>query len=137
MIPTRRLVALVTAFALLLSALPLGPVRAGMIQMDQVLEAAPGVERAAVDTFLARDEVRDQLQRLGVDPLEASARLAALTDAEIHALAGRIEQLPAGQGVFETLIIAALFTFLVLLITDILGYTEVFPFVNHGKILRQ
>ena len=68
---------------------------------------------------------------LGVDPEEARARVASLSDREIGQIAGQIDRLPAGQGVLVALIGAALFVFLVLLITDLLGLTHVFPFVRH------
>ncbi len=67
---------------------------------------------------------------LGVDPAEATARVAGLSDAEIRKIAGRIDQLSAGQGVVGTIIGAALVVFLVLLVTDILGLTDIFPFVR-------
>lgn len=81
---------------LCLGALPLGA-GAGMIATDQVAATvqAPAV-RDKVRDFLARSEVRDQLQRLGVDRDAAQARVAALTDAEVARVAGRIDSLPAG-----------------------------------------
>jgi hypothetical protein len=65
-----------------------------------------------------------------VNPAEVKARVAALTDAEAAELAARIESLPAG-GV--SLLGAILIVFLVLLLTDILGYTKVFPFTRPVK----
>ncbi len=67
---------------------------------------------------------------LGVDPAVAVARVAGLSDAEIHDVAGRIDQLPAGQDFVGAILGTALVLFLVLLITDILGLTDVFPFVR-------
>jgi hypothetical protein len=58
------------------------------------------------------------------------ARIAALTDAEAAELAARIEELPAA-GI--SILGAALVVFLVLLLTDILGYTKVFPFTRPMK----
>jgi hypothetical protein len=56
--------------------------------------------------------------------------MAALSDAEIVALADRMESLPAGGGTFEFIVIISLIVFLVLLATDIAGYTDIFPFVK-------
>ena len=53
-----------------------------------------------------------------------------LSDAEIQALADRLDEYPAGEGTFETILILAFLAFLALLITDLLGYTDIFPFVN-------
>ena len=67
----------------------------------------------------------------GSTPKRREARVASLSDREIGQIAGQIDRLPAGQGVLVALIGAALFVFLVLLITDLLGLTHVFPFVRH------
>jgi hypothetical protein len=68
---------------------------------------------------------------LGVDPGEAAARVASLSDRQIQDIAGRIEELPAGQGAAGAIVGAALVIFIALLITDVLGYTDIFPFVKH------
>ena len=77
--------------------------------------------------FLERADVQRELRARCVDPSEARARAAALTDAEAAQIVSNIEELPAG-GV--GIIGAILIVFLVLLITDILGYTKVFPFTK-------
>lgn len=72
-------------------------VRAGLIGTDEVVSAAQA--QAARDTvagFLNRTEVAGRLQGLGLTPQAARDRVAALTDAEVATLAGRIESLPAG-----------------------------------------
>jgi len=66
----------------------------------------------------------------GIDPDEAIARIESLSDHEIIAIADRIKQLPAGGDALGAIIGAALIVFLVLLVTDILGYTDIFPFVK-------
>ena len=65
----------------------------------------------------------------GIDPLEAQARVDSLSDAEAVRFAGMIEQLPAGGNV-AWIVGLAVFVFLVLLVTDILGFTDIFPFVK-------
>jgi len=97
---------------------------AAIVTTDQV---NAGVERAQVRSFLDRDDVRSRLQEFGVDPAAARARVAALSGDEVAALAGRIDQLPAGG---TDLLTALLIVFIVLLITDILGLTHVFPFIK-------
>lgn len=66
------------------------------------------------------------LEKLGVTRADAEARVAALTDAEAATMAGQIDSLPAGGDVIGVL----LTIFVVLLITDILGFTKVFPFTR-------
>ncbi len=83
-------------------------------------------DRVAVNQFLVRDEVRQAMLGQGVTSQAALERVAAMSDAEVAQLAGRIEQAPAGAGV-----LGILFTvFIVLLVTDIMGLTKVFPFTR-------
>jgi len=114
--------------------MPMGVANAALIGTDQAIDrAAADAERAQVIAFLARDDVRRGFQSMGVDADEAAGRVAAMSDSEIHQVALRMEQLPAGQGVAEALIGAALLIFIVLLVTDLMGVTDVFPFVKGGK----
>ena len=87
---------------------------------------ADGTDRARVAEFFARDDVRQTLVGQGVDADAATARVNAMSDAEVAQLAGRIDTAPAGGEV-----LGILFTiFIVLLVTDILGVTKVFPFTR-------
>lgn len=91
--------------------------------------AATSENRARVQAFLERKEVRRQMLAMGVNPKNVSARVSSLTNAQVADLAGRIGKLPAG-GDFGGVLFVALVVFLVLLYTDIMGYTDVFPFVK-------
>jgi hypothetical protein len=130
-----RAIALTMTLVLLIGSLPLGVAQAALIPTDRVMgDRAVGHaqhERGKVEAFLQRQDVRDQMVAFGVDPEEAKARVASLSDREISAIAGQIDRLPAGQGVLVALIGAAVFVFIVLLITDLLGLTHIFPFVRH------
>ncbi|HEX5768790.1 MAG TPA: PA2779 family protein [Burkholderiales bacterium] len=118
----RRIIAALLAISLIV---PL-PARAAMLATDSAL----GGDRERIGQLLDRTDVLARLQAYGVSPSEVKARVAALTDAEAAELAERIEALPAGGvGVLG----AALIVFLVLLLTDILGYTKVFPFTRPMK----
>ncbi len=126
-----RPLAIPMAAVMLMMSVPIGAANAGLIGTEQVVaREAAEAERSLVLDFLARDDVRAGLIGLGVDPAQAAARVAGLSDAEIRDIAGRIGQLPAGQGVIGSIIGAALVVFLVLLVTDILGLTDVFSFVR-------
>jgi len=117
-----RLVASLLIVSLAGLGLPL-PAQAGMLPTDA---AVAGAERARVASFFQREDVRAQLQARGVAAEEVKDRVAALTDQEAQELAARIDSLPAGGDVLGIL----LTVFIVLLITDILGFTKVFPFTR-------
>lgn len=99
------------------------PLHAGMLPTEA---AMTNTERARVASFLEREDVRAQLEAKGVSPADVKARVAAMTDEEARQLAGQIDSLPAGGDVLGIL----LTVFIVLLITDILGFTKIFPFTR-------
>jgi hypothetical protein len=130
-----RFVALPLAVLMMAISMPAGVVQAALVGTDQVIDKSEvAADRARVVAFLAREDVHREMQAMGVNPDEAAARVAVMTDAEVRQMAARIDTLPAGQGgVAEALIAAALIIFLVLLVTDLMGVTDVFPFVKGGK----
>jgi hypothetical protein len=86
--------------------------------------------RAYLKSLLAREDVKSALVSQGIAPAEAEYRLDSLTDEEATRLADQLQELPAGGGFFTTLLIVLFIVFLVLLATDIAGYTDIFPFVK-------
>ena len=115
---------------MLTMGLPLQPAFAGMVETDQaVSHELAGQDRARIIAFIDRADVLAQLQKQGVSAGNAKARVNALTDDEAHMIAGKLDQLPAGGDVLDLL----LFVFIILLITDILGFTKVFPFTHSIK----
>jgi Na+-transporting methylmalonyl-CoA/oxaloacetate decarboxylase gamma subunit len=62
-----------------------------------------------------------------VSPAQVQERVAALTDAEVAQMAQQIDSAPAGANEILGTIV---FIFLILLVTDILGLTKVFPFTR-------
>jgi hypothetical protein len=113
----RRLI----ASLLIISLIAPLPAHAGMVATQEALD------RDRIVSALDRADVQAQLQAYGVNPIDVKARVAALTDEEAAELAARIDSLPAGGiGILGAILVV----FLVLLITDILGFTKVFPFTR-------
>jgi hypothetical protein len=83
----------------------------GMIGTDQAVPQQS--ERERVKALVARPEVAKKLETLGVLPKDAQARVDALTDAEVTALAGRIDALPAGAMADHDLLLVILIVLLV------------------------
>lgn len=104
--------------------------QAALVSTEQVARVAAG-ERAGeparerLAAAFARADVRTELERHGLSPELAQQRIAALTDEEAATLAQHVESAPAGG-----IIGAILLVFFVLLVTDILGLTKVFPFTR-------
>jgi hypothetical protein len=118
----RRVVAALLVVSLVLPF----PAQAAMLSTENALDA----DRERIVRMLDRTEAQAQLQAHGVRPADVKARVAALTDAEAAELAARIDELPAGGiGIVGAIVLV----FLVLLVTDILGYTKIFPFTRSVK----
>lgn len=104
-----------------------GLAQAGIVSTEQAQSTpSASAHRDTVNRFLARDDVRQALVGQGVDPDAARERVSALTDTEVAELAGRVDKAPAGGDVLGVLLVV----FIVLLFTDILGWTKVFPFTR-------
>jgi hypothetical protein len=115
----------VMASLLIVSLVMPFPAYAGIVATEDVLTVSN--DRARIATVVDRADIQAQLQAYGVSPSDVKARIAALTDEEAAELAARIDSLPAGGiGIIEAILVV----FLVLLITDILGLTKVFPFTR-------
>ena len=105
------------------------PANAGMISTDAVLSTPEG---ARILSVLERADVLAQLRSLGVKPEDVTARVAALSNAEIAQLADQLDQLPAG-GDGGTIIGIAVLVFLILIFTDLMGWTKIFPFTKKAS----
>lgn len=125
---------------MVITSLPIGVVHAGMVTTKTIIEqqtpAASASERTPVQReqirdLLARDDVRLEMISLGIAPAEAEARIAALTDQEIVDIAGKLDQLPAGEGL-GTVLIVLFIVFGIAVMLDALGMMDIFPFVCGG-----
>ncbi len=87
--------------------------------------------RNYLNQMLVRKDVQSALISYGIEPMEAKARIDSLSDAEVQKLYHHFKNLPAGGSDFGIIVGALLVVFIVLLVTDILGYTNVFTFVKH------
>ena len=127
-----RYVCYFVAMTMLLMSLPVQTVRAAMIKTETVLTLSTVNDvRENLNQFLKREDVKAIMMAQGISPQEAKSRVNSLSDAEIMQIADKMDQLPAGGSTFGVIIGAAVIVFIVLLITDILGFTDIFPFVKH------
>lgn len=129
-----RFLAMPMATLMLAVSMPLGIAQAALVGTEQLVEPSQAeADRALVATFVARDDVRAQMRNMGVNPDEAAARVAVMSDVEIQRIATKIDEMPAGQSAVGAIVGAVVLIFVVLLITDLLGLTDVFPFVKRNK----
>lgn len=129
MIILKRFLSLFVAASILFTGM-VQTAQAAMVSSAQVAQAT-GVNKVEQDrerimTTLSRTDVQEELVKRGVNPTEVKDRVAALTDEEVSLMAEQIDSAPAGGSIVGAIVLI----FLVLLVTDILGLTKVFPFTR-------
>jgi hypothetical protein len=118
------------SFYLIMLACPYQSALAAMIDTESFLTAGRNQSsRDYLNSLLDREDIQAALISQGIDPQEAKARIDGLSDTEVNNIVNKLDELPAGGFLGELLIVVAL-VFIILLFTDIAGYTDIFPFVK-------
>ena len=124
--PIMRVTSRVLIASMLALGTPMPYANAGMIPTGEVSQVQAQSGRDRVQAFMDREDVQKQFQAFGVDAQMAKDRVAALSDEEVARIAGKLDQAPAGGDVIGVIFAV----FIILLVTDILGFTKVFPFTK-------
>lgn len=128
----RSYLSLILVTALLSLSVQAAPAKLAMLPTLEIVESsASAQDRAELVSLIKSEKVKNELIKLGVNPDEALNRVATLSASEVKKLSQQIDHAKAG-GDFGvgSIVGAVLFVFIVLLITDILGFTKVFPFTR-------
>ncbi len=105
------------------------PAYAAIIGTDAAIQAEKSdADRSKIKTLLARSEMQQKLVAAGVNPEQVSARVDAMSNTEITALAGQLDKAAAGGDALGI----ALLVFLALVVSDLMGWTDIFPFTKKG-----
>jgi uncharacterized protein DUF6627 len=128
-----RIVARMLVVCLCFAGLPIPAAHAELIATDQIETRAPSSARERMSSLFDRADVRRALESHGVNAADAQARVAALSDDEVERLAASFDSLPAGGDGIGGVLTLAVVVFLILLLTDILGFTKIFPFTRPAK----
>ena len=133
-----RPIGYLVVFSMLTLGIHLPAAHASMIGTEAVINASQAQrDRQCLHDVLNRDDVKAQLIARGVDPAQVQARVDSLTDGEVRSLTARMDKMPAGGDMLDfglgDVVDLAVLVFLVLLVTDILGFTDVYPFVKHPR----
>ena len=128
---TKKAIIFFLIFSFLLFDFSIQTAKAQIIDSEAAFAIAKHEEsRARISAFLNRQDVQRAMVQHGVNPEEAQKRVSTLSDQEVEKVAREIEKLPAGGDGIGAIVGAAVFIFVVLLITDLLGLTHVFSFIN-------
>ncbi|MDH5557794.1 MAG: PA2779 family protein [Alphaproteobacteria bacterium] len=106
-----------TLLAIALITVPIGSAQAALVGTEEVVERqASAEEKAHIEKFLARDEVRRQLIEMGISPEEAERRVGSMTPGEMQRISQNIDALPAGQGRSGSVVLLLLVIILLILV---------------------
>ncbi len=118
---------LAIALAISLTGLSVGGAQAAIVSNQQIIHnSQQSNDKQALLQTIKRDDVRQQLIGMGVNPADIEGRINQMTHEEIAQLNQQMSELPAGAGVLGTVVLV----FLVFVITDVIGATDIFPFIH-------
>ena len=121
----RRTLALLMSFSLLFASF--GQAQAAMMSNSQLInQAQQSNEKTTLLQTIRRADVQSQLLSMGVNTADIEKRVDQMTQAEVAQLNQQIDQLPAGSGVLGIVVLI----FIVFVITDVIGATDIFPFIH-------
>jgi len=113
--------------SILLALMPMLPAQAAMIGNEQIVNQGLSVQtRDSLRQLFEQDTARQQLQAWGVSPDQINTRINSLTDAELTRINQQVGDLNAGGNVLGILLVI----FIVFVITDVIGATDIFPFIH-------
>jgi len=120
-------VSVVVSAGLLALSIQVPVAQAALVRTEVITAAAKAQQnRDNLKAMLSRQEVRDALLARGVDPADAQARIASLTDDEVQQLAANVDEMPAGGSAVGVVAIV----FLVLILLDVMCVTDIFSFIK-------
>ena len=112
---------------LTLMSMPFHSAQAAMIANDVIINQAQQRDaKTELMQTIQRADVREQLASMGVGQAAVESRIDLMTHEEIARLNQQIDELPAGGDVLGVLLVI----FIVFVITDVIGATDIFPFIK-------
>jgi len=134
---TSRAFQFTAIFMTLLMFVIAGPYQAALaalIPTEVAIDSGDATKaRENIKNFLSRQDAQGYLISKGINPDEAKARIDSLTDAEALTVSQHVENMPSGGNAIGIIVGAILLVFIILLITDLVGLTDVFPFVKKHR----
>lgn len=123
----KRTVSLILSALMVWSTLLVSGANAAVVSTsDMLVEHQQFENKQAVKDFVNRDDVKQQMLDLGVSPQDVDSRINSMTSAELAELNATLQDAPAGAGIVGVV----LTIFIVFVITDVIGATDIFPFIR-------
>lgn len=119
--------ALAIALSISLTSLSLGSAQAAIVSNQQIIDKTYQVnDKQTLLQTINREDVQQQLLSMGVSSADIESRINQMTHEEIAQLNQQMTELPAGADGLGIVVLV----FLVFVITDIIGATDIFPFIH-------
>ena len=115
---------IIAVAATLLLSLPGHAAMLGTAQIDSNLGGSLVFDQNTIAQ--ERQWIRAQLQFHGVSETEVGMRVSSLSDNQVHQIRQKFDEMPAGAGAGGTILLI----FLVFVATDLMGATDIFPFIR-------
>lgn len=124
----KRTLALILSISL--TSITIGNVQAAIISNDQIIHKTLQLnEKEALLQTINRADVQEQLLSMGVNTADLEVRINQMTHEEIAQLNQQMAELPAGAGALGVVVLI----FIIFVITDVIGATDIFPFIHPVK----
>ncbi len=121
---------LTLTLSLLLICAPISQAQAAIIANAQLIDQVQQVnDKDALLQTINRVDVQEQLLSMGVTAAELENRINQMTQQEIAQLNQQINELPAGGDILGIIVLI----FIIFIITDVIGATDIFPFIHPVK----
>ena len=105
----------------------LNTVQAAMVGNELVInQAQQHTDKLRLLQTINRSDVKAQLLSMGVNAKDIESRINLMTHEEIAQLNQHIDELPAGGDLLGIILII----FIIFVITDVIGATDIFPFIK-------
>jgi len=102
------------------------PAQAAMVGTGQIVGVAGGQTLDPVTMQQKRDWIQEQLEEAGISPADSVLRVSSMSDEQVIQVHHRIDEMPAGAGAAGTILLV----FAILAVTDLMGVTDIFPFIR-------
>ena len=103
------------------------PAQAAMVGTAQIVGGGQILDQETMQ--LKRDWIQAQLEEGGISPADSALRVSSLSDEQVINIHKRIDEMPAGAGAAGTILLI----FAILAITDLMGWTDIFPFIRPAQ----
>ena len=102
------------------------PAQAAMVSTAQIVGDAGGQVLDQKTMQQKRDWIQAELEKGGISPADSALRVSSLSNSQVIQIHQRMDEMPAGAGTAGTILLI----FAILAVTDLMGVTDIFPFIR-------